>query len=117
MKKKTDTPAPATLASRFTHLRDLVAMLSALLMVLSGAGMSFYSLVAFGDVRTGVLFYVAQALIYAGTLLGVSVYWNGKIRQALQEMELVLTQDAELIAAERAMQEQAAARSGEAPEE
>lgn len=115
MKQKTDTPTPAP-ASRFTPLRDLVAMLSALVMVLSGAAMSFYSLLAYGDVRTGVLFYVAQALIYAGTLLGVSVYWNGKMRQALQEMELVLSQDAELIAADRAMQEQAAAPGGGAPE-
>ena len=103
MTKQANTPT-RKISNRFAPLRDLVAMFSALAMVLSGVGMSFYSLVAFGDVRTGVLFYVAQALIYAGTLLGVSVYWNGKMRQALQEMELVLSQDAALLAAEREMQ-------------
>ncbi|MBP3228210.1 MAG: hypothetical protein J6M53_05425 [Bacteroidaceae bacterium] len=76
-------------------------MLTAAVMIASGAGMSVYSLIAYGDIRAGVLFYVAQALIYAGTLLGVSVYWNAKVQQALKEMELVLSQDAALIEAER----------------
>ena len=31
-----------------------------------------------GDIASGVLGYVAQTLIYAGSIFGVTMYWNSK---------------------------------------
>ena len=99
---------------KLSALKDIFSMFTAAVMITSGAGMSVYSLVCYGDIRTGVLFYVTQALIYAGTLLGVNIYWNAKVQQALQEMELVLTQDAEaLISEPRSARQPAARQCGE----
>ena len=69
---------------------------SAIMMILSGIVLAFLSFFSNGDVADGVLWYIAQALIYAGGVFGVSLYFKTKlgefetrtrdeIRQALGE--------------------------------
>ena len=61
-------------------------------MVLSGVTLSFISFFTKGDVTDGVLWYTAQALTFAGSIFGVSIYFKTKlgesehkIRQYLEE--------------------------------
>lgn len=49
-------------------------------MIVSGVVMAFMSFfVNGGDIPDGVLWYVAQALTYAGGIFGVSIYFKTKI--------------------------------------
>ena len=53
---------------------------SALAMIISGIVLSFLSFFYnHGDISEGVLWYVAQALTYAGSIFGVSVYIKTKL--------------------------------------
>lgn len=58
--------------------KDLIQYASALFMLVSGAGLAFVSFFRAGDVTENVLFYVAQCIIYAGSVFGVSVYIKAK---------------------------------------
>jgi prepilin signal peptidase PulO-like enzyme (type II secretory pathway) len=53
---------------------------SAMLMVISGVILAFLSffLNAY-DIEDGVLWYIAQALVYAGGIFGVSIYFKTKL--------------------------------------
>ena len=52
---------------------------SAILMIVSGVILTFISYFDNGDVTDGVLWYMAQALTYAGAIFGVSVYFKTKL--------------------------------------
>ena len=62
---------------------DLYSRLSALLMLGSGIGLSVAGFVAppLGEISDSVLWYVAQALIYAGSVFGVTVYIDRRIKE------------------------------------
>lgn len=53
--------------------KNLLAKVSALLMVVSGIVLSFISLNEYSDVQPGVLAYVAQVLVYAGSVFGLAI--------------------------------------------
>ena len=48
-------------------------------MIISGIVLAFLSFFSNGDIVDGVLWYIAQALIYAGGVFGVSLYFKTKL--------------------------------------
>ncbi len=60
--------------------KDKLQYATAIGMIVSGVVMAFMSFfVNGGDIPDGVLWYVAQALTYAGGIFGVSIYFKTKI--------------------------------------
>ena len=63
-----------------THSKEVIQYGSALAMVGSGILLAFLSFFLNGyDIADGVLWYIAQALTYAGAIFGVSVYFKTKL--------------------------------------
>lgn len=61
------------------NTKDWIQYGSAIAMILSGIILTFISYFEHGDVAEGVLWYMAQALTYAGAIFGVSVYFRTKL--------------------------------------
>ncbi len=61
------------------NTKDWIQYGSAIAMILSGIILTFLSYFQHGDVAEGVLWYMAQALTYAGAIFGVSVYFRTKL--------------------------------------
>jgi hypothetical protein len=60
--------------------KDWIQYGSAIAMIVSGITLAFLSFFKNdGDIAQGVLWYVAQALTYAGSIFGVSVYFRTKL--------------------------------------
>ena len=60
--------------------KDWIQYGSAIAMILSGIVLAFLSFYKNdGDISEGVLWYVAQALTYAGGIFGVSIYFRTKL--------------------------------------
>lgn len=60
--------------------KDWIQYGSAVAMILSGIILAFLSFYKNnGDISEGVLWYVAQALTYAGGIFGVSIYFKTKL--------------------------------------
>ncbi len=59
--------------------KDWIQYGSALGMIVSGIILSFLSYFQNGDISEGILWYMAQALTYAGAIFGVSVYFRTKL--------------------------------------
>ena len=59
--------------------KDWIQYGSAIAMILSGIILTFISYFQNGDVAEGVLWYMAQALTYAGAIFGVSIYFKTKL--------------------------------------
>lgn len=60
--------------------KDWVQYGTAIAMILSGIILAFLSFFKNGgDISEGVLWYVAQALTYAGGIFGVSIYFKTKL--------------------------------------
>lgn len=55
-------------------------------MVISGAILAYFSFFINGEVTEGVLWYVAQALTFAGGIFGVSVYFRTKLGETKTEI-------------------------------
>lgn len=63
-----------------THSKEVIQYGSALAMVGSGILLAFLSFFLNDyDIADGVLWYIAQALTYAGAIFGVSVYFKTKL--------------------------------------
>lgn len=56
-------------------------------MIVSGIVLSFISFFINGDITDGVLWYMAQALTYAGGIFGVSIYFKTKLGQSVTQIE------------------------------
>lgn len=77
-----------------THSKEIIQYGTALAMVGSGIVLAFLSFFLNNyDIADGVLWYIAQALTYAGAIFGVSVYFKTKLgefesrtRKELREM-------------------------------
>lgn len=50
---------------------------------LSGVALAFLQYFDTGDLSNGVLGYVAQVLVYAASIFGVTMYWNGKYKETM----------------------------------
>ena len=62
------------------NTKDWIQYGSAIAMILSGIVLAFLSFFENnGDIAEGVLWYVAQALTYAGGIFGVSIYFKSKL--------------------------------------
>ena len=62
-----------------TNSKEWIQYGTASLMILSGVVLTFISFFVNGDVTEGVLWYMAQALTYAGGIFGVSIYFRTKL--------------------------------------
>ena len=62
------------------NTKDWIQYGTAIAMILSGIVLAFLSFFRNdGDISEGVLWYVAQALTYAGGIFGVSIYFKTKM--------------------------------------
>ena len=57
-----------------TNTKEWIQYSTASAMIVSGIVLSFISFFINGDITEGVLWYMAQALTYAGGIFGVSIY-------------------------------------------
>ena len=54
---------------------------SAIFMILTGSILSFISFFTLGTVVSGVLLYLSEALVFAGAIYGVNIYYRTKFGQ------------------------------------
>lgn len=63
-----------------TNVKESIQYGTALLMICSGVLLAFLSFFLNNyDISDGVLWYIAQALIYAGGIFGVSLYFKTRL--------------------------------------
>lgn len=70
-----------------TNSKEWIQYSTATLMIVSGIVLSFISFFINGDITDGVLWYMAQALTYAGGIFGVSIYFKTKLGQSITQIE------------------------------
>ena len=61
--------------------KDKIQYFTAVLMLISGVVLAFFSCFMKDDVTEGVLWYVAQCVVYAGSIFGVSIYIKSKFEE------------------------------------
>ena len=61
--------------------KDIVQYITAVAAMSSGIVLAYLQYFNSGDITTGVLGYVAQNLLYAASIFGVAMYWNGKYNE------------------------------------
>lgn len=63
-------------------MKDTAAIITALVMIASGVALCIWGFCEDprGEIHDTVLWYLAQALIYAGSIFGVKIYIDGKMR-------------------------------------
>lgn len=64
--------------------KDVVQYVTAVASLTSGIVLTYLQYFDSGDVSSGVLGYVGQTLIYAASIFGVTMYWNGKYNELKQ---------------------------------
>lgn len=70
-----------------TNTKEWIQYSTASAMIVSGIVLSFISFFINGDITEGVLWYMAQALTYAGGIFGVSIYFKTKLGQSVTQIE------------------------------
>ena len=70
-----------------TNSKEWIQYMAASGMVASGIVLAFLSFFINGDVVDGVLWYIAQALAFAGGVFGVSIYFRTKLGEAKTEIK------------------------------
>ena len=70
-----------------TNSKEWIQYMAAAAMVASGIVLAFLSFFLKGDVVDGVLWYIAQALAFAGGVFGVSIYFRTKLGEAKTEIK------------------------------
>lgn len=58
--------------------KELTQYTTAVASLTSGIVLTYFQYFNSGDITNGMLGYVAQTLIYAASIFGVTMYWNGK---------------------------------------
>ena len=61
--------------------KDITSYATAVAALASGIVLTYLQYFDSGDVSSGVLGYVGQTLIYAASIFGVTMYWNGKYNE------------------------------------
>lgn len=64
--------------------KDITQYTTAVASMASGIVLAFLQYFDSGDITNGVLGYVAQTLLYAAGIFGVTMYWNGKYNELRQ---------------------------------
>ena len=67
--------------------KDITQYSTAVTAFLSGVTLAFIQYFETGDLTSGVLGYVAQVLVYAAGIFGVTMYWNGKYRETMNVLD------------------------------
>lgn len=67
--------------------KDITQYATAVAAFASGVTLAFIQYFDTGDLTNGVLGYVAQVLVYAAGIFGVTMYWNGKYRETMNMMD------------------------------
>ena len=67
--------------------KDITQYTTAVSAFISGVVLAFVQYSETGDLSNGVLGYVAQVLAYAASIFGVTMYWNGKYREAMNVVD------------------------------
>lgn len=67
--------------------KDITQYTTAVSAFISGVVLAFVQYSETGDLSNGVLGYVAQVLVYAASIFGVTMYWNGKYREAMNVVD------------------------------
>jgi Na+/melibiose symporter-like transporter len=67
--------------------KDITQYSTAVAAFLSGVTLAFIQYFETGDLTSGVLGYVAQVLVYAAGIFGVTMYWNGKYRETMNVID------------------------------
>ena len=65
------------------HWKDLTQYGTAVVAFASGVAMAFLQYFDAGDLTNGVLGYVAQVLVYAASIFGVTIYMKDKHRETM----------------------------------
>ena len=58
--------------------KEITQYTTAVASLTSGIVLTYFQYFDSGDITNGMLGYVAQTLIYAASIFGVTMYWNGK---------------------------------------
>lgn len=76
------------------NIKEWVQYCTAVAMILSGIVLAFLSFFLNGyDIADGVLWYIAQALTYAGGIFGVSIYFKTKLGQAEAQLRELIKEE------------------------
>lgn len=67
--------------------KDITQYATAVAALTSGIALAFIQYFDAGDLTNGVLGYVAQVLVYAAGIFGVTMYWNGKYQEAVNNID------------------------------
>lgn len=67
--------------------KDITQYATAVTAFASGVALAFIQYFNAGDLTNGVLGYVAQVLVYAAGIFGVTMYWNGKYQQVINTID------------------------------
>ena len=62
--------------------KDIIQYSTAVTAFVSGVTLAFLQYFDTQDLTNGVLGYVAQVLVYAASVFGVTMYWNGKYKES-----------------------------------
>lgn len=62
--------------------KDITQYSTAVVALTSGIALAFLQYFDAKDLSNGVLGYVAQVLVYAAGIFGVTMYWNGKYKES-----------------------------------
>ena len=68
--------------------KEIIQYGSAVAMIVSGIVLAFLSFFMNGDITDGVLWYISQALIYAGGIFGVSIYFKTRLGEFEHKVKL-----------------------------
>ena len=68
------------------NTKDWIQYASAIAMIASGIVLAFLSFFLNKEITEGVLWYVAQALTFAGAVFGISVYIKSKVGEVKSEI-------------------------------
>lgn len=66
--------------------KDWIQYMTAIILVLSGVVLAFFSFFLYEDVKDGVLWYLAQALCFAGAVFGLQIYIRSKVGEAASDI-------------------------------
>ena len=67
--------------------KDITQYSTAVAAFASGVALAFIQYFETSDLTNGVLGYVAQVLVYAAGIFGVTMYWNGKYRETMNVLD------------------------------
>lgn len=72
-------------------VKESIIETAAVLMILSGIILSFWSFYRTNDVASGVLFYLSEALVFAGSVFGIGLYFYNQFGKFASETKQDLT--------------------------